>query len=181
MTKKQNGVSEPENSEISEVENGDTEQRVRITAAQVFGGTKKFMDAYGRSMFSLCEETGLPMPAIDMLLFLANNPGHDTARDICKLRGFKPAIVSFHVDKMVDEGFLERRTDEKDRRKFCLVLTDKSADIIRRGRKIQYRFAKKMLEGISEEEALTMKKCFDKFSDNLEDILENGLEGEGEK
>lgn len=157
------------------------EKRTRITAAHVFGGTKKFMDAYGRAMFPLCEETGLPMPAIDMLLFLANNPEHDTAKDICKLRGFKPAIVSFHVDKMVEEGYLERKTDEHDRRKFCLAYTDKATDIIERGREIQLLFAKKMLDGISDEDAKTMKRCFDTFSKNLEDILENGLGGESEK
>lgn len=160
----------------------DTEEkRTRITAAHVFGGTKKFMDAYGRAMFPLCEETGLPMPAIDMLLFLANNPEHDTAKDICKLRGFKPAIVSFHVDKMVEEGYLERKTDEHDRRKFCLAYTDKATDIIERGREIQLLFAKKMLDGISDEDAKTMKRCFDTFSKNLEDILENGLGSESEK
>lgn len=147
----------------------------------MFGGTKKFMDAYGRAMFPLCEETGLPMPAIDMLLFLANNPEYDTAKDICKLRGFKPAIVSFHVDKMVEEGYLERKTDENDRRKFCLAYTDKATDIIERGREIQLLFAKKMLDGISDGDAKTMKRCFDTFSKNLEDILENGLGGESEK
>ena len=157
------------------------EKRTRITAAHVFGGTKKFMDAYGRAMFPLCEETGLPMPAIDMLLFLANNPEHDTAKDICKLRGFKPAIVSFHVDKMVEEGYLERKTDEHDRRKFCLAYTDKATDIIERGREIQLLFAKKMLDGISDGDAKTMKRCFDTFSKNLEDILENGLGSESEK
>ncbi len=160
----------------------DTEEkRTRITAAHVFGGTKKFLDAYGRAMFPLCEETGLPMPAIDMLLFLANNPAHDTAKDICKLRGFKPAIVSFHVDKMVEEGYLERKTDEHDRRKFCLAYTDKATDIIERGREIQLVFAKKMLDGISDEDAKAMKRCFDTFSKNLEDILENGLGGESGK
>ena len=158
---------------------GAEEKRTRITAAHVFGGTKKFMDAYGRAMFPLCEETG--MPAIDMLLFLANNPEYDTAKDICKLRGFKPAIVSFHVDKMVEEGYLERKTDEHDRRKFCLAYTDKATDIIERGREIQLLFAKKMLDGISDEDAKTMKRCFDTFSKNLEDILENGLESESEK
>lgn len=160
---------------------GAEEKRTRITAAHVFGGTKKFMDAYGRAMFPLCEETGLPMPAIDMLLFLANNPEYDTAKDICKLRGFKPAIVSFHVDKMVEEGYLERKTDEHDRRKFCLAYTDKATDIIERGREIQLLFAKKMLDGISDEDAKTMKRCFDTFSKNLEDILENGLGSESEK
>lgn len=160
---------------------GAEEKRTRITAAHVFGGTKKFMDAYGRAMFPLCEETGLPMPAIDMLLFLANNPEYDTAKDICKLRGFKPAIVSFHVDKMVEEGYLERKTDEHDRRKFCLAYTDKATDIIERGREIQLLFAKKMLDGISDGDAKTMKRCFDTFSKNLEDILENGLGGESEK
>lgn len=57
----------------------------------------------------LTVELSMAQPAVDILLFLANNPGMDTAKDICTYRHLKPAIVSFHVDNLVREGYLERR------------------------------------------------------------------------
>ena len=44
----------------------------------------------------LCKEAGLPPLAMDILLFLANNPEHNTAKDICRMRGHKSGIVSVH-------------------------------------------------------------------------------------
>lgn len=52
------------------------------------------------------QKPGLPPAAADILLFLANNPGCETAGAICRMRGLKPAIVSFHIDRLVSEGFL---------------------------------------------------------------------------
>ena len=156
------------------------DKEVPVTAAKLFGGTKKFMAAYTRAMTPLSERTGLPTPAIDIILFLANNPGYDTAKDICRIRGFKPAIVSFHIDKLVEEGFVERRSDPKDRRKCCLVCAEKSGELIDEGRKIQDLFAKKLLNGLTEEETEIMKRCMEKFANNLNDILEKGLGGDNE-
>ena len=88
----------------------------QITATRMFYNANKFRDAYQIALQPLCEETGLPQTAVDILLFLANNPGYDTARDICRCRGLKPGLVSFHVDRLVSEGFLERRDIPGDRR-----------------------------------------------------------------
>ena len=58
----------------------------------------KFAEAYYRALQPLCLETDLPPLAVDILLFLANNPAYNTAKDICQCRGVKPGIVSVHVD-----------------------------------------------------------------------------------
>lgn len=42
------------------------------------------------SAHPLCEKNGLAQTALDILLFLHNNPGRDTAKDICTYRHLKP-------------------------------------------------------------------------------------------
>jgi len=57
----------------------------------------------------LCQKLHLPQTAFDILMFLANNPSYTTARDIVEVRHIKANLVSVNVDKLVQEGFLERR------------------------------------------------------------------------
>ena len=71
---------------------------------------------------------------LDILLFLANNPAYNTAKDICQCRGVKPGIVSVHVDRLVNLGLLARQDVPGDRRKTRLVCTDQAAPLIARGR-----------------------------------------------
>ena len=54
---------------------------------------------------------------LDILLFLANNPQYTNARDIVEIRHLKANLVSIHVDKLVKEGYLERKPIANDRRK----------------------------------------------------------------
>ena len=51
----------------------------------------------------------LPQTAFDILMFLANNPDYKTARDIVEIRQIKANLVSVNVDKLVQEGYLERQ------------------------------------------------------------------------
>lgn len=74
-----------------------------------------------RVLQPLCREAELPALALDILLFIANNPDKSTARDVCQFRGMKPGIVSFHVDRLAAAGLLERRPVPGDRRKTQLV------------------------------------------------------------
>ena len=80
-----------------------------LTASKVHTGARRFREAYSAFMAPLSQELGMAQTALDILLFLANNPGMDTARDICAYMHLKPGIVSFHVDNLVREGLLERR------------------------------------------------------------------------
>ena len=50
-----------------------------LTASAMFANAARFSDAYHAALSPLCAETGLPPAAADILLFLANNPGCETA------------------------------------------------------------------------------------------------------
>ena len=78
-------------------------------AYQVYTGARQLLEGYAAAMQPQCRREGLAPNGVDILLFLANNPGLDTARDICTYRGLKPGIVSFHVEKLVQEGYLLRQ------------------------------------------------------------------------
>ena len=103
-----------------------------LPAVRFYTYSKRFEEAYTAAMRPLTEELDMAQPAVDILLFLANNPGMDTARDICTYRHLKPAIVSFHVEKLAGEGYLERQPVPGDRRKCRLVCTEKAGPVIRR-------------------------------------------------
>ena len=74
-----------------------------ITPSRIFNHAQKFLEAYHAVLQPLCREAGLPPMALDILLFIANNPEQATASGICQLRGLKPGIVSVHVDRLVSE------------------------------------------------------------------------------
>ncbi len=138
-----------------------------VFASAVYGYAKRFMEAYFAAMEPLCEELGTARPAVDILLFLANNPEHSTARDICAYRRMKPAIVSFHVENLVREGYLERQPVPGDRRKQRLVCTEKAAPAICRGRDAQERFFARMVRGLTKEELDGCLRCFAVIEKNL--------------
>lgn len=65
-----------------------------FVAATMLRNANKFAEAYYRALQPLCLETGLPPLAVDILLFLANNPAFDTARDIVERKQFTKSHVS---------------------------------------------------------------------------------------
>ena len=63
--------------------------------------SRKMIQAYHEIFKPLCHKVKLSQTAIDMLLFLANNPEFKTARDIVEIRHIKANLVSMNVDKLV--------------------------------------------------------------------------------
>ena len=141
-----------------------------MRGATLFSHANKMTQAYHIMLTPLCKETGLPPLALDILLFLANNPEHNTAKDICRLRGHKPGIVSVHVERLVQDGFLERQEMPGDRRQTRLVCTEKAQNVIARGREIQWQFGKRLLEGVAEEDLSAMRRCLETIDQNLDTI-----------
>lgn len=145
-----------------------------VTATNIFNQSRLFLGAYRTVMHPLCEESGLPQAALDILLFLANNPEHTTARDICRYRNMKPAIISFHVDRLVSDQYLERSSVPDDRRKFRLKCTQKAEPIIRQGRVLQARFAAQLTSGLTEQELQQFRHVLCHFEENLHRIQLGG-------
>ena len=139
-----------------------------LTASAMFANAARFADAYHAALSPLCAETGL---------FLANNPGCETAGAICRMRGLKPAIVSFHIDRLVSEGFLLRQSVPGDRRKTALVLTEKAESVVERGRRLQKAFADRLIDGLSEEDLAHFRRCVAAFDRNIERIRTENSKG----
>ena len=142
-----------------------------LTASQVYTHSRLLLDAYAGIMRPLSAELNMAQTAVDILMFLANNPGYDTAKDICTMRHLKPGIVSFHVENLVQEGYLERQNVPGDRRKCRLVCTDKAASIIE-------KFMRQMTKGLEKEQIDTLVTCLETFEKNLSGIAQMQFEEE---
>lgn len=141
-------------------------------AYQVYTGARQLLEGYAAAMQPLCRREGLPPNGVDILLFLANNPGLDTARDICTYRGLKPGIVSFHVEKLVQEGYLLRQPAPEDRRKCRLVCTRRAEPVVQRGRQVQEAFFRRMTAGLDPQDLAAFRRCLEGFQRNLSQMTQ---------
>lgn len=94
-----------------------------------------FYQAYSIRCKPICRELGMPQTAFDILMFLANNPDYNTAKDIVELRGLKANLVSVNVERLVRDGYLDRRDFPGDRRKTFLICTEKAGPVIEQPRR----------------------------------------------
>lgn len=133
----------------------------------------KMAHAYSVMCKPLCQEMKLPQTAFDILMFLSNNPQYKTARDIVEVRKIKANLVSINVDKLVKEGYLERREVAGDRRKTELVCTSQADSIIEKGRIVQKDFKDKLFNSMDDSMKEILFKGMEIMEDNLDRILED--------
>jgi len=123
---------------------------------------------YTQQFAPLAEESGLSVRELHILLFLANNPGYDTARDITILRGISKSQVSQAVDLLWAEGLLDRTQDTTDRRVVHLSITEEGQVITQKALAVQDTCAARLLSGFSPEEAALLMALVDRVIDNAE-------------
>ena len=127
--------------------------------------------AYTAACKPLCKKLGLTETAFDILLFLANNPDLKTAKDVVEVRRLKANLVSVNVDRLVREGYLERRTFSADRRKVELFCTDRAKPIIEEGRALQNAFFAELFRGVGEQERSAFFSVAFAMEKNLDALL----------
>ena len=128
-------------------------------------------DFYTGLIDPVCKKYGLTQMEFNILLFLANNPDYKTARDIVEVRHIKANLVSMNVDKLVQEGYLERYAVASDRRKTKLLCTGKADPIIRRGRAVQNAFFKRLLDHVEPADQEVFFRTMELIGKNLDEIL----------
>ena len=135
-----------------------------ISIVQLTRLPRKFARYYDHQFLPLLERWKLSMREIHVLLFLANHPGQDTARDVTELRGLAKSQVSQAVEVLADRGYLSRRADGEDRRIIHLDITPAGRPLAREAQAIQAACGRRLLAGLSEEEQAV-------FLDLLERVL----------
>lgn len=145
-----------------------------LNAAQLIRLPRKFGKYYDRQFLPLLEKTGLTIREVHVLLFLANHPGQDTARDVTELRGLAKSQVSQAVEIMAGRGLLARRADGEDRRIIHLEITEKGAPLAKEAQGIQAACGRRLLAGLTGKEQAV-------FLDLLERVLRETEELSTEK
>ena len=122
----------------------------------------------------LLERWGLTQLEMDILLFLANNPPYDTARDIVETRHLAKSHVAVGVDALVGRGLLERQKRAGNRKTIHLCLTEAAAPIIEEGRTVQRQYGEMLLAGFTEKERVDLFRLLDKIGENVDAALRTG-------
>lgn len=136
-----------------------------------------FLNKYGRAYVtyckSICREYDINQTEFDILMFFGNNPEYDCAKDIVDVRKIKANLVSINVDKLVDDGYLERKLMLNDRRKYRLVLTKQGKALVKKGKEVQDSFFELLFNSVSAKDRSAFNKVLELIDNNLERILKD--------
>lgn len=127
---------------------------------------------YAALMEPLCRSYDLTRNELDVMLFLANNPGFDRAADIVSMRQIAKSHVSLSVGNLEKRGLLVRRFEAADRRAAHLTLTEAAAPIVRQGQQLQHRFFRQIFDGLGHEELEQFGNILMKICSNIENMTD---------
>lgn len=128
---------------------------------------------YEECINAACARHQLMKTEMDILLFLHNNPGCDTATDIVRLRHLSKSHVSKSIQSLKERGFLTTFYEGSNRRTIHLKLCVNADDAVADGLKAQNRFAEVLLADFTVEEKEQFLKYLCRITDNLQTYFQN--------
>lgn len=129
---------------------------------------------YYRQMFKpLAQKYEFAQIEIDILLFLHNNPSHNTARDICEMRGLAKSNVSTSLESLRRRGVITSLADPKSRKLHRLTLAPAYEEIVNELARCQEQCFSVLTEDFSEEELAAFKSSLKHINANVLNALKN--------
>lgn len=147
-----------------------------ITGSQLLKVSRQFKRYYEACFSAFLDREALTMRDLHVLLFLANNPGRDTARDVAELRGLPKSQVSGAVELLAARGLLRRLPDQTDRRVVHLILTEPGTILGREAQEIQAACAQAVFAPLTAAEAEQFQALLEKVLKGAESTLREGVE-----
>lgn len=132
--------------------------------------TKKIDSGYKKRSEPIAKKFGLSTCDFDIIMFLHNNPKYYTAKDISDMRRFKPNVLSNHIEKLVNDGYLIRMSVPGDRRKVKLINTPKAMAVVELGLQMQRAFFEDLLKGLTKEDIELFKHYIGVLNENADEI-----------
>ena len=132
---------------------------------------KTITSCYEMLTRKVCEKYQLTQMEYNILIFLHNNPQHNTAAEIVKIRKSTKSHVSSSLKNLENRGLVERIQSVDNKKHIEIVLLEKAVPIIEDGIKVQKEFAKTLLQGLSEEEKRICVEVFNKICKNADEYL----------
>lgn len=131
----------------------------------------KVNKAYRKICYQAVEEYRFTPNEIEVMMFLSNNPGLDSASDIACYKNISKGLVAKSVESLCTKGFLDTKKDTKDRRLIHLILTEHSADVVKRLQRCRKDFVNMLQLGIPQEDLDAMDRVMARMSENLDNMV----------
>lgn len=122
---------------------------------------------YARYVLPVQTAYDITRTELDILLFLANNPQYDTAKDIVEVRKITKSHVSTSLKALTDAGYLRGYYTEGNRKVVHLALLPAAMPVVRAGQKAQRAFQEQVYHGISPDDLETMSRCLMAMAENV--------------
>nr|WP_296262835.1 MarR family transcriptional regulator [uncultured Merdimonas sp.] len=139
---------------------------------ELWMGLRSLLRLYDKMLKRVCAAHDLTVIEADVVSFLQNNPGKDTAADIVELRMLSKGAVSKAVESLIQKDLLEREPDTKDRRKIHLKLRPQAKPVTKSIDEVRTEFLDTVLNGFTEEELEIHTQFFQKLFDNTRKAIE---------
>lgn len=141
---------------------------------EMFTSHRKMYAIVTEHIAPLCRKYGINQTCFDVLMFFANNPEYNTARDVCCVRGIKSGLASVAIETLIDRGFLSSREDEKDRRIKRLEVTSAATELVAEGRTVQRTIIELVISGIPQEELDVYWRVTEQMTRNIQALKTGG-------
>lgn len=143
-----------------------------MIGAEFLDGSRKMKKLYEAMAAQVCARWGLNQIETDILAFLHNHPGQDTAGDIVKLRMLQKGNVSKAVERLLKQGYLKRSQDEEDRRRIHLLLTSKAEEAVEQIEQVRSEYVKELFGDFSPQEKTAFYALYRRIFENAAAGLE---------
>lgn len=126
---------------------------------------------YAKCVGEICVKHQITRMELDILLFLANNPCFDTAKDIVAIRYLSKSQVSASIKLLEQRGCLRKEYEDQNRKTVHLKICEAARDMIHDGQSAQEKFLAIMLKGFSQKDMDRMKQYTNQIWSNINACL----------
>jgi DNA-binding MarR family transcriptional regulator len=171
VTESLNQVHSSDSDAVDRIVEGWTRQVPNFDSGpiQVFGRLGRVARLLDNNLRVFFQQHGLGVADYDLMaaLFRMGPPYQAKPSSIARSSLLTSAGVTLRVDRLVDNGMVERHQDFDDRRSVYLRLTSNGADVVRRVAQVNRERQRRMLKSLSLEEAIILEQAFRKLEQLL--------------
>lgn len=130
-----------------------------------------FKGLYDQALNPVAQRWKLTRMELDLLLFLHNNPAHNTAAEAVRLRQWTKSHVSAAVHALKARGMLCVGHPQGNRKTLELTPLPAAQPVLEDGREAQRFFFQSMLQGFTPSEKQALEAISEKIARNVRDAL----------
>jgi DNA-binding MarR family transcriptional regulator len=118
------------------------------------------------------QERSLSLPQVNFLIFIHRH-GQTSVNVLAKRWGVTKAAASQMVDKMVDQGWIDRTENPHDRRSRDLTVTLEGIQLTEEVQKYRHGWIDEFIKGLSQEEVRIIMPAFEILNQKMSAFNEN--------